>query len=347
MIIFENVQSQAAIEQASREIMDALSRRLDQAIQTGDFSQQGLAVNTSRLNIRTTERELNSLLEAGIAVFMKLDESGSDMELGAWLSRIANPHPTAVGSIKLSFNVAGVSDIESLSGMFDFERMAMESTLSHELQHAYDNWRSGDNEDIQVGTKTLRGKNNAWVDKKMLDHVVNGTQASHEEYMNYSHEINARYTQAIADTKARFRTHVKGNIFMDAFRDNFEGWDDIPADQQKRLLARAGAEHSASRKKFHGKPSDLKRALRGFDVDFTIDSKYSAMGYWFSKFEYDGHKYRALLEQLELLAIKTSGTITIPLTAFKNDSAFDAAMRDKIRAGDWDTLGTNNVIYRS
>lgn len=126
------------------------------------------------------------------------------------------------------------------------------STLLHELQHAYDAWRSGGkafNSQLNKNYISLQDKSNYIKSKNKnydeltpeeIEAIGNGEKA----YLNLVHEINARYAQAMQKTQL---TGMDFNTFDDIkknwedvyrqFRTNFFGWN-LLSDKMKRKLTR-------------------------------------------------------------------------------------------------------------
>ncbi|CAM0048205.1 hypothetical protein VPHF86_0131 [Vibrio phage F86] len=351
MIIFESVKSQRALEDVAKTIVNDLEQKLESALRTRPFDPNNLATNTKGMHFRTEERELDALLERGIIAYLKLDNTGS-LTLGSWNGALHKPDAVEAGHLMLTVDLQGITSVSQIIPKFAVQKDSIESTALHELQHAYDNWRSGDVDDFETtdadGTYTHSGTKRAYVDKALVNNAKIGRDATHAEYQNYSHEINARYAQAIADTKKAFHNSpMTAAAWFNQFKGNFVGWDNISTGEQKRLLSRAGAEHSETKKAFNGKDSDLKRALRGFDVTYTQDMKYKKIGYWFSEFSYPGNDGDELLEALELLAIKTSGLVCLPKAAIRSNDSLMQAVKNGMSFGSWDSMGRDFVIYRS
>ncbi|ALP47385.1 hypothetical protein phiST2_0349 [Vibrio phage phi-ST2] len=350
MIIFENVQSQRALEYASKFIVDKLETQLEAALSSRPFDPNKLALNTKNLNIKTGETEFDALLARGIVAYLKLDNQ-NPTEMGVWRGALHDPEAGEAGNLQITVDITGVTAVSQIMAKFRVEKEQMYSTTLHELQHAYDNWRSGDIEDFETrdeeGVYQHSGRNRAYIDKEFIRHAKAGHKATHDEYQNYSHEINARYAQAIADTKADFKNSpATAQAWINRFKHNFDGWDNIPEESKKRLISRAGAEHSESRQPFKGKESSLMYALKGFDVRYTRDKKFSKIGYWFSQFKYDGRNSSDLLDKLELLAHKTEGVVALPLDDIRANSALFAEMRNRMNLGSWERMGSNHMIYR-
>ncbi|UNA02004.1 hypothetical protein PVA8_317 [Vibrio phage PVA8] len=350
MIIFENVQSQRALEQASKTIVDTLERQLEGALSKAPWDPNKLSINTKTLNIRTGESEFDALLAEGILAYLKLDNN-NPTELGVWNGKLHDDSISEAGYLKLVVDITGVTAVSQIMAKFRLQKPQLYSTALHELQHAYDNYRSGDIEDFETsdaeGVYQHSGRKRGYIDKEFIRHAKSGHEASHDEYQNYSHEINARYAQAIADTKAYFKgSPATPEAWMLNFKKNFDGWFNLPDAAKKRLLARAGAEHSAYRKPFHGKESNLAYALKGFDVKYTRDTKFSKIGYWFSQFKYDGRTTSDLLDKLELLAHKTEGVVALPLDDIRANPAFFVEMKNRMNLGTWERMGSNHMIYR-
>lgn len=350
MIIFENVESQRELEHVSKTIVDTLAMQLETALITKPFNPEMLAVNTKDLRISTSIKELQSLLDTGVIAFLHMDQTG-DTTTGVWNGKVHDDTVDNAGSIKLMVDVRGVTNTAQIMAKFNIQKDSIESTCLHELQHAYDNWRSGDIDDFSTsdadGTYTHSGRSRAYIDPTFVKHAKSGHTATYDEYQNYTHEINARYTQAIADTKAKYKkSPVSGSRFIDTFEDNFVGWDKLPADAKRRLRSRAGAEHSEHKTTFKGKESDLKRAMRGERVDYVRDTKYSKIGYWFSEFIVHGRNGDEIVEKLQLLAIETSGMIAILLSDIRKNPSLEMAIRNGMKLGDWEKLGKDHMVYR-
>lgn len=126
------------------------------------------------------------------------------------------------------------------------------STLLHELQHAYDAWRSGGKAFNKQTTKSytkLQDKarnimrSNVGYDD-LTPEEIKALNDSREAYLNLVHEINARYTQAMAKFALvgfDFNTFddVKKNwndVYYD-FKKHFDGWN-ILSDKMKRKMTR-------------------------------------------------------------------------------------------------------------
>jgi len=117
-----------------------------------------------------------------------------------------------------------------------------ESTLQHELQHAYDDFRS--NSKLFLTKKAKDFETSKPVDGEM-DFVNNGILQ--KKYLNLQHEIWARFTQAVS--KTRFTTidfettHIihKMNPLPEVlknFRSEFVGWRLLPDKMKKKLYGK-------------------------------------------------------------------------------------------------------------
>lgn len=351
MIIFENVTSQRALEQASKFIVDKLEQQLDSALSSAPWNPSSLVLKTQDLNIRTADDQVNKMLKEGIIAYIFLSKVASN-ELGVWNGKVHDDSVAEVGLLKLILDISSVTAVSQVISRYRIKKPQLYSTALHELQHAFDNWRSGDIDDFETsdseGTYQHSGRARGYIDKKFIDHAKAGIDASHDDYLNYSHEINARYAQAIADTKAAYKgSPAIAAKWMNKFKSNFDGWHLLSAHNKKRLLSRAGAEHTEYNKiEFKGKDSNLARAVKGFGVKFKRDAKFNRLGYWFSSFEYMGNKSDDLLDALEMLSHKTNGVITIPLSDIKKNSGLYNEMKSRMKSGDWSRVGSDHMIFR-
>lgn len=132
---------------------------------------------------------------------------------------------------------------------------AFHSTLEHEIQHAYDDFRSN--------SKLFQSKpTKQYLDKHTLPNgkEVNYTNAEertkkYREYLNLQHEVWARFTQAVNETrfiKGDFAISPEGidylkyemkplDVVIKDFKIEFDGWRILPDAMKKRLLARVSA----------------------------------------------------------------------------------------------------------
>jgi len=132
---------------------------------------------------------------------------------------------------------------------------AFHSTLEHEIQHAYDDYRSN--------SKLFQARKTKAYNKKHT--MANGRQAvyanpelnkkKHQEYLKLQHEIWARFTQAVNETrftKGDFATSPDGVDYfhytmkplaevVKDFMIHFDGWRIMPDSVKKKLVARVSA----------------------------------------------------------------------------------------------------------
>ena len=120
-----------------------------------------------------------------------------------------------------------------------------DSTLLHELQHAWDDWKSN-------GKTFFNKKWGRFVDKKKK--LVKSDSFSKEEsdinrlYMNLQHEINARFTQTIKkinfgevdnlDYYVPIETMISLEKVLKDFKSNFDGYHMLSPKDKKRIINR-------------------------------------------------------------------------------------------------------------
>lgn len=355
MIIFENTRTQKSLEYASKIIMEKLETELSILIPL-NVNSTHVSINTKSLDIHTPDEGINYMLNLGIICVLRLvrpyqikdDEIFKRVD-GGWSGY--KREKNSIGYIQAIFDVSHINNSNILLSKFKTEKDNMESTFIHELQHAYDNIRSK-NIDPYIGTdhkgnpKAKSGEKSGWVDKRFIKHDKNHTLASTDEYLTFSHEINARYAQAIASIKKRTRLQpVSSKHFIDLFIKNFEYWSHVPEDQKRRLLSRAGAEYSEHARKFFGKNSNLTRALLNYDVTYKLDKKFSLIGYWFSDFVYEGDDCEGLVDSLEVLGMSTRGMIALPLKDILKNEKLKYLLKSKINKKIWEKMGKNHISY--
>lgn len=134
------------------------------------------------------------------------------------------------------------------------------STFIHELQHCYDHWRS-------KGKYTSDTKSKEFY--KNTNKITNDTD-SYTKYLRLHHEINARFSQAMAnvrmveinynkkfpDQPMRYQYMVPPHEFISSFKINFLGYNSMTPKQQKYLLRRATQYYHAAKEKYDGKLKD-------------------------------------------------------------------------------------------
>jgi len=134
------------------------------------------------------------------------------------------------------------------------------STLLHELQHAYDAWRSkGKAFGSQLDKGFIKRRQDAKSlasSKKLEDLTPEETDAinkSFKEYQNLVHEINARYAQAMhrvrmtsVDSQTLKRSVSPWEDVYGAFKSEFDGWRNLSDKMKKKLVRRLAKAYSES-----------------------------------------------------------------------------------------------------
>jgi hypothetical protein len=134
------------------------------------------------------------------------------------------------------------------------------STFTHELQHCFDHWRS-------KGKYTSDNKSKEFY--KNGDKITSDTE-TYTKYLRLHHEINARFSQAMAnvrmveinyhkkfpDQPMRYQYMVPIHEFINSFKINFLGYNSMTPKRQKYLLRRASQYYHAAKEKYDGKLKD-------------------------------------------------------------------------------------------
>lgn len=152
---------------------------------------------------------------------------------------------------ELSRKITGYSSFEYHDVYSTFYYM-FERTLEHEIQHAYDDYRSNSNLFRAKSAEKFRDKY----------HLANGTERTisdpikqgykHKEYLNLQHEIWARFTEAVNqtrfDTVDFLKTPADKNYLkyemkpletvVQNFTSEFSGWRLLPDKMKKKLIGR-------------------------------------------------------------------------------------------------------------
>jgi ADP-ribose pyrophosphatase YjhB (NUDIX family) len=153
------------------------------------------------------------------------------------------------------------------------------STLIHELQHAYDAWRSkGKAFDTQLNPNYVKQQDLASrLEKKAKEELtpeeIDALGNSYKAYLNLVHEINARYAQAMQ------KVRVKG--IDDNFNDTLKTWDDVfrqfklyfdgwrfLSDKMKKKLTRRVA------KAYQEESENLKTAEQNYEKKELVGESY-------------------------------------------------------------------------
>lgn len=123
------------------------------------------------------------------------------------------------------------------------------STLLHELQHAYDAWRSkGKGLEKSKGYDFRRMVAKQIASSAPFDELtpedIESVESSHKEYQNLVSEINARYAQAMHETRMYQMNNEHKRVMkswedvLSEFKINFDGWKDLNDKMRKRLTQR-------------------------------------------------------------------------------------------------------------
>jgi GNAT superfamily N-acetyltransferase len=169
------------------------------------------------------------------------------------------------------------------------------STLLHELQHAYDAWRSkGKAFDSQLNPNYQKQQDyaHALELKKKEDLTPEEIEAmgnSYKDYLNLVHEINARYAQAMHKVRAvtfddEFNDVMKpwDGVFRE-FKLYFDGWRFLSDKMKKKLIrrvAKAYQEESENLKTAEEKYSkkDLEMVQESGDLTEGLEYRTEHMG---------------------------------------------------------------------
>lgn len=132
---------------------------------------------------------------------------------------------------------------------------AFHSTLEHEIQHAYDDYRSKSKLFQARKTKEYNKKHTMANGRPAVYANPELNQKKHQEYLKLQHEIWARFTQAVNETrftKGDFATspdgvdyfHYQMKPLAEVIKDftiHFNGWRIMPDSVKKKLAARVSA----------------------------------------------------------------------------------------------------------
>lgn len=104
-------------------------------------------------------------------------------------------------------------------------REGLIAVLLHELQHAYDDYRS-------------EGK---YKEVEKVDIYGLPIEKSYKEYLNLKHEIDARFAQTFTTIDFYKNNKMKNfDVVLKEFKDNFLGFNNLSAKDNKRILSLFG-----------------------------------------------------------------------------------------------------------
>lgn len=122
------------------------------------------------------------------------------------------------------------------------------STILHELQHAYDHWRSEGKFTKSKETHKFRDKVKSVLKKNAHTDSSDVFKAVHKDYLRQPHEISSRFEQAIRLVKFYDNDWTGSDLkklipmewdeVLSSFKLNFEGWREMRPTIQKNLLRR-------------------------------------------------------------------------------------------------------------
>ena len=120
---------------------------------------------------------------------------------------------------------------------------SVREVLIHEIQHALDDWRS-------------KGK---VYKTKEYSEFLQSDGKDYDTYLKLPHEISSRFSEAISRMD-----YIDGgdiiplNYFLDDFKRNFNGWDKMTPDIQKRLIRRASGFWNKKDEELKNKVQEMK-----------------------------------------------------------------------------------------
>lgn len=346
MIIFENVSSQRSLEQVATNTIDILEDKLQKELKASKFNPNNLVVNTRDLKLDLPNKGVQTLLDKNINIALRLKQDYSDS--GEWSSNMHNDKPSD-GTVFLYLDASKVKTIQQIGSAFKMQKRDLTSTIVHEMQHAYDNMRSGSVNDIHAvvdGEETvMSGNKRAYIDKKMRDLASQGKVADYETYMGFSHEVNSRYAQAIMDVK-QGGMEMDKPTFIKRFKSFFDGWKYLDNKQQQRVLSRAYQEYEAGNFAPRSAPvTKTQREIQRLSPNSNIVLKDDGKVVLVTDINFKGGKVEALklLNDLELLSTKIRGNIGFTLDAARKNKVLFEVLREKVSNGDWTRVGSNVV----
>lgn len=136
----------------------------------------------------------------------------------------------------------------------DIITQQMRDTIAHELQHAYDSWRSK--------RKYVVNKTVAKYRADYPDDDAPVTPKKYYDYLRLPHEINARFTETVKNIKLIFRNNdgsfdmVDFDKVKNEFENKFEGFKVIKPKMATRLIKRLYAYYTSVKEKLLNKGID-------------------------------------------------------------------------------------------
>jgi hypothetical protein len=253
---FESVSSQKYLEQLTIDILKLMAKKTMDIIKKNNLQYIRLIpiVHLPNLDIsKYNEDDKKFITETAITIYPVKKLKGSVKG-----SNANGSYDITTRSIYLNVNESLIEDINDAlnnpkqygehiitldeSDLYFKFWYAFNSTLLHELQHAWDDWNS---KGKFLNTKRWYEYDNNIVKYQDVDDF-DIRYKLHTNYLKLNHEVNARFSQAMQQTsfwsvepKPPYNQFKKSfDVVKKEFIVNFEGWKVMTPNIQKRLLQR-------------------------------------------------------------------------------------------------------------
>ena len=226
MKLFETYESQNEIEEFVDDVIQGMSELILNVMKRG-YSKIIQTPIKKFNNVKYTE--LSKYLDetnGWIAVLPLASDDGKKRIIGTFVKESGDiilkfPFEEILETIGSDddVNELTVGNIEAFFHDDSIIGISPRETLIHEVQHAFDDWRS---------------KGKAFQSKQASKYLQSPSDTA---YLRLPHEISSRFTEAISKIDAG--KTIPMAYFLEDFKKNFIGWNEMTPNIQKRLIRRA------------------------------------------------------------------------------------------------------------
>lgn len=224
MKLFETYESQNEIEEFVDDVIEGISESILNVIQKGHEEVIQKPIRDFNSDKYTELSEYLNETDGYVAVLPLESKGDEKRKIGVFIKETGDiiikfPFDEILENIDADELTIG--NIEAFFHDDSLIGISPRETLIHEVQHAFDNWRS---------------KGKAFQSKQALKYQESPNK-SDTAYLRLPHELSSRFTEAIS--KIDSGKLIPMTYFLEDFKKNFIGWDEMTPNIQKRLIRRA------------------------------------------------------------------------------------------------------------
>jgi hypothetical protein len=253
LMLFENHASQKELEKLSTDILNRMTNRMCKwYLQNKEIAYSyisfGDIYDGDYHELRDFIKETNMKLQIHKEYFLNTDVYGTYLPTKKFII-LKQKYNSDDFMLKL-FDLFELNDInrkDLIKGLRKIVYRDYNTTLIHELQHAFDDYRSNGIA-INFSDKEIndRVKLKSLLNKDVLTDEESGFMDTyHKNYMNLSYEIEARFTETVNQIDFSYIYKQEKNMYsfdeiFREFKSVFDGYDDLSKRDRRRVLHRLG-----------------------------------------------------------------------------------------------------------